>query len=245
MLKHPFEYTVGFIAASAIACIAIAIGGNVFFLEMLPAFSTVATVSGVLIALRVYLTSVERHRHDDSRNASKSYLDEALKLLERAEEIFTAGGTAPPSNSRLHWLSTARMIVRYQQMKAKITQTDHKTIADGAEENTRLRFYTLLGDANSAGQLGAQYFCPSGNVSAGDNIARNSIAVILAFTRWPEESLDPLDSVDDEELFAKKAIPLMFRGALEHMEKHTAYWKRVLERRARLEGGRAAKTNHT
>ncbi|MGB6063378.1 MAG: hypothetical protein WBG50_01130 [Desulfomonilaceae bacterium] len=93
-----------------------------------------------LIATSVALCASNRQirlgriqREDEKRKeASKAFLDEARLLLERAYETFARcyGSTGIPQDDPHHWLSTARMIVRFQKMRQRLTEPEHLDIAD-------------------------------------------------------------------------------------------------------------------
>jgi hypothetical protein len=213
--------------------------GQANLLPAVQAIGSVATALGATIAFNVYRSTVKRHRADDSRKASDTYKDEALSVLEKAYETFTQQSDTPPVNDRLLWLSTARMIVRFQKLREKVTELDHTAVVDENEEHIRLKFYILLG--RNVENFSREYFCPNGDQYGAINIARKSIAVIFGFARWREGMQDPLDSIDDIDLFARRALPIDQRGAREYLEDFDDYWAKIEERRAALD---ASSLNH-
>jgi hypothetical protein len=209
---------------------------NVGEAALLPAIQTIGSIAvafSATVAFGIYLSTVRRHQHDDAREASKTYLQESVSLLEKAYELFTQKGTDPPANDRLLWLSTARMIVRFQRMRERISEADHLSVVDENEEYVRLKFYTLLG--RNQDNFTQAYFCPSGDLYSPDNVARNSIAVVFGFSRWRERTPDPISDVDDVELLARGALPIDQGGAQAYLEGYTEYWQKVKERKAQLE----------
>ncbi len=65
-------------------------------------------------------------------------------LLERAYETFARGYTGIPQDDPHIWLSTARMIVRFQEMRQRLTEPEHLSIADEHEDYWRVQFYDRL-----------------------------------------------------------------------------------------------------
>ena len=59
------------------------------------------------------------------------------------------------------------------------------------------------------------------------NIDRKSIAVIFDFAKWKEGMADPLDSVNDKDLFAKGVVPIDFYGLKGILKANKPYWDEV------------------
>jgi hypothetical protein len=204
--------------------------------KLLPAIQTLGSVAiafSATVAFGVYLSTVRRHQQEDARKVSETYLQEALSVLEKSYETFVKMGDSPPANDRLVWLSTARMISRFHELRKKVTELDHVSVIAENEEYIRLKFYILLRE--NRGSFTRAYFCPSGDQYSEDNISRKSIAVIFAFTKWREDTPDPLDEIDDIELFARGALPVDQNGAEAYLEDFNEYWRKVQERRAAIE----------
>ena len=195
------------------------------------AMGPVAIACSALVAYRLFRANVSRHELEDKRAESKIFLDESVVLLNRAYETFTRLGENPPKNDRLLWLSTARMIVRFQGMRLLISEKDHLVIADENEEYIRLRFYTLLSECKD--KFTSNYFLPEGKPYDGNVVARKSVAVIFDFSRWQENMTDPLDKVDDKELFARGAVPSNFLGIENYLGQYQDYWEEIQERKAK------------
>jgi hypothetical protein len=223
----------------ALAVVIVLFAGEVKLLPAVQTIGSIATALSATVAFTVYLSTVKRHRTDDARKASDTYKDEALSVLEKAYATFTQQSDTPPVNDRLLWLSTARMIVRFQKLREKVTELDHTAVIDENEEHIRLKFYTLLG--RNSQNFSREYFCPDGNRYDAINIERRSIAVIFGFARWREGMQDPLNSIDDIDLFARRALPIDQLGAREYLEDFNDYWAKIEERRAALD---ASSLNH-
>ncbi|MBK8959766.1 MAG: hypothetical protein IPM80_15415 [Proteobacteria bacterium] len=142
-------------------------------LTAIQAAASVAVAASATVAYRAYRSNLTRHAMDDSRDRSEKYLDEAIKLLERAHLIFVPNGAVLPPNDRLLWLTTARFLIRFRHMAERVTEADHIAIAAENEEFYRLKFRATL-DASNA-HFTIAYFMPSGTPYDATNIARLSI----------------------------------------------------------------------
>lgn len=215
--------------------------GEMKLLPAIQAIGSIATAFAAVIAFGVYLSTVRRHQEEDSRKTSETYLREALSVLEKAYETFIQQGDNPPANDRLLWLSTARMIVRFQKLRKKVTEKDHAAVADENEEYTRLKFYTLLG--GNSNNFSREYFCPGDDQYSELNVERKSIAVIFGFSRWRGDIADPLETIDHIELYARGVLPIDQYGAKSYLEDFNKYWAKVQKRKDELNEKTPNKTN--
>ena len=235
----------GFLAGVVVTLIAIiiiaALNTDIAFFSQinanLPTFQAIGSLAiacSAIVAFFLYRLNLKRHKDEDAYKESNTFLKEAINNLERAFEIFTDNGTSisPPRNDRLLWLTTARMILRFNKLRSRISISEHIDIVDEHEEYWRFQFYKLL-DKNKS-NFTKTYFNPSGKPHSGDCVARNSMAVIFSFARWKEGAKDPMDAVDDKLLFAKGAIPIDQFGAIGFLEDYEKYWDEVEELKKKL-----------
>jgi hypothetical protein len=206
-------------------------------LTIFQAAGSVATGASAIIAFHLYRSSIRKQAEDKKKEVSREFLDESIKLLNRAYEVFTSPGDRFPPNDRVVWLTTARMIVRYEALKSRITEPEHLDIAEEHEEYGRHRFYTILQDNREA--FTAEYLAPSGDVYDADVVPRQAIAVIFDFAKWKDGMTDPLDSIDDKKLFASGAVPPNFFCVIDFLERYESYWSEVVRiRESRRPGHR-------
>lgn len=230
VLLVTFGIALGFATSVGIVLTA----GEVTLLPAIQIIGSIAVAFSAAIAFSIYRANVLRHRQEDDRKASETYLKESISLLDKAYEIFVQAGTDPPANDRLLWFSTARMIVRFQKMRKRISEADHIAVIDENEEYTRGRFSGLL--RRNRDNFSRQYFCPSGDLYSANNVSRKSLAVVFGFARWREDIPDPLSEIDDVELFARGALPIDQYGAESYLEDSEKYWQKIQERKAQLDG---------
>jgi hypothetical protein len=203
-------------------------------LAVFQAIGSLAVAGSAIAAFLIYRSNLSRHIAEDSRKASREFLEASISVLERIYEVFTDNGAheSPPRNDRLLWLSTARMVLRFQELRSRITVDEHDNILTEHEEYWRFRFYKIL-DENKT-NFTKRYFSGSGDNSGGHNIAFNSIAVIFSFAKWREGAEDPLKRVNDKLLFARGVLPISQYGALEYLKDFGCYWASVEKLRDKM-----------
>ena len=196
-------------------------------ISSIQALGSIAIASSAIVAILLYRATIKRHSTEDNLKSSEAFLKEAKQLLEKTYSVFTdkETNTNTPRNDRLLWLTTARMIARYERIKTKITAEAHLEIIEEHEEYWRFHFYKIL-DQNSS-NFDLNYLQPDGDKYSGNSIARKSIAVIFYFAKW--NGPDPLDDFDDQKLFASKILPIDQHEILRYLEQYKSYWAEVLE----------------
>ena len=118
--------------------------------------------------------------------------------------------------------------MRYKKLKELIEVESHRDIVDENEDFWRFKFYSIL-DLNSEA-LTHRYFISTGGdrFGNGSKIDRKSIAVIFDFAAWKGE--DPLDEVDDIELFADRISLFNHRGLHDFLGED-GYWDKIMVRK--------------
>jgi hypothetical protein len=173
----------------------------------------------------LYRATTQRHIKEDAFKASEAFLSEAKTQLEKTYQLFSGGNDdVLPENSRVMWLTVARMIVRYRKLNELIKEKPHREIIEENEEFWRYKFYSLL-DQN-ADELSHDYFNSPEHRHGGNKTDRKSIAVIFDFAAWQGE--DPLDDIDSIELFADR-IQLHNHYGLHAYLQENGFWDKVLE----------------
>ena len=228
-------FLVGTLFSLIVFTILLSVSNGIPFIQVAQATGSIAIGISAVVGINLYIATTNRHRAEDKRKTSEEYLKEAIKILERAYEIFTDDGTnvCPPRNDRLLWLTTARMILRYYKIKAQINQTDLSEIVQEHEEYWRVQLYNVLNQNTSNFTVG--YFQPSGNRYGGDTVHRDSIGVIFDFAKWYDDSEDPLNSADVISMYAKGALPLDQHGARSFIEQYEEYFSKIVQRKSELE----------
>lgn len=160
--------------------------------------------AGVLLALVSLLLNRRRE-------ASEDYLESASDLIEKAYEVLgEKDDEGRPKNSRINWLTSARLLRKSQQIATRITDKSHKQIWTEKLEYWRGRFHDLIYPSPD-GFPSTYYAEKPEHLSAwsDDNrepLSLKSLAVLYRFVRWPEGYSDPLQ---DEAGFSDEEIHKM------------------------------------
>ncbi len=160
--------------------------------------------SGVLLAL---LTLILNRR----REASKDHLENATDLIEKSYNVLNdLDKDGRPKNSRINWLTSARLLRKSQGIAKLITESSHRIIWEEKQEYWRGRFHDLI-FPNTASFPGTYYAENTEHLFAwGDEtrepLSLKSLVVLYRFVRWPKGIEDPLAS---EENFTKQEIEKM------------------------------------
>ncbi len=200
----------GMVLTLGVVALVLTYVGVAELLAGIQAIGSLAIAFSAIIAYLLFRANVSRHAKEDRRAESKIFLDESIALLNRSYEIFTRFGDYPPINNKLLWISTARMIVRYQNMRKQIKEKDHQAIVDENEEYFRVKFHTLLDSCKD--KLTVDYFVPSDFPNESGNVPRNSVVVIFNFAKWHEDVADQFDKIIEKESFASKEVPIDLAG---------------------------------
>lgn len=198
------------------------------YLPSIQAVGSLAILASATVALSLFRATTKRHIDEDKFKSSEVFLSEAKSQLEKAYQLFSGGNDdLAPENTRVHWLTVARMIVRYNKIKKLIKEPPHIDIIEENEEFWRHKFYTLLNRYSE--ELTFNYFMSPDHKYGGDKTDIKSIAVIFDFAAW--KGPDPLNEIDDIQLFADR-IKLHDHFGLQDYLKKDGYWDKVLEKQS-------------
>lgn len=157
--------------------------------------------AGVLLALVSLLLNRRRE-------ASKDYLESASDLIEKAYEVLNdRDDEGRPRNSRINWLTSARLLRKSEEIAKRITDTSHVQIWKEKLEYWRGKFHDLI-YPSPAGFPSAYYAEKPEHLFAWSDDAREplslkSLSVLYRFVRWPAGHDDPLKNesgFSDEEI---------------------------------------------
>jgi len=156
------------------------------------AIAAIAAVVGIFLTLHTF----KKTQHDKQSDA---ILAQCEKSLEAAYDVLTGGGSSiPPERNRLNWLTSARHILRYKKLKQSLTGS-HLLICDEIEEFWRYRFYVAVEKLQDNYSYYQAPVTPDPDMRS--TIQSKSALVILAFSDWPENRIDPLAEVQAKSLF--------------------------------------------
>lgn len=133
----------------------------------------------------------------------RELLRQLVLSLERAySAISPSQANLPPNPDRLAWLTSARHLVSYEDLKNSLRLPLYKRLCEEQEEFWRHEFYLLIL------RIGSEQYFSSINAEEmmEENIEPTSAARILAFSAWPEGRPDPIDSLSLDDLVARNNL---------------------------------------
>jgi hypothetical protein len=137
------------------------------------------------------LNSVKNRRHTDD----KELLEQLKQSMELAYECIN-NKNRMPSNNRNHWLTSARHITRYRQLKSSLKTGLFKTICDEKEEYWRNEFHKLLQGIEDISHFTAINL----DTVDSEKIEPMSAAIVYSMSTWPKDKPDPIDSEPFEDI---------------------------------------------
>ncbi len=147
----------------------------------------IAALGGVGAAISAYF-SMRAFKEDRINRDTERLLAIAIQNLERAWNALTDGGlhANPPRNNRLNWLTAARLVLSYKDVKQNLKNKSALVLCEAEEEHWRHKFYLSL---ESLSQKFGYYEGPDDKSGALDP---TSALVVHKFADWPEKKEDPL-----------------------------------------------------
>ena len=161
---------------------------------LLPDIAQLLAAAAIFIALTTFLTKLRRERSDDTLKAAIDLLEKAYGMLSSTED------RGKPSNRRLSWLSSARLVATAEELAGHVTDRSHQLIYDRTREYWRNRLYELICPSQPDG-LPSTFFAerPEHMVTWSDEhrepISERSIAYLYRFIHWSETTVDPIGEV--------------------------------------------------
>ncbi|MBD9629748.1 hypothetical protein [Pseudomonas sp. PDM19] len=158
-------------------------------LNAVAAFAAAASAIGAFWTIK-RATSIanSQQKAADTARANERLLDHAVITLERAYSAFAGNSpdSNPPPDSRVGWLTAARLLLEYKNAKARMTDPLLIQECDSHEDHWRLKFYLKL----STIERDRTYYTQAARIE------KTSAVIITAFSEWPEGKPDPIDVYD-------------------------------------------------
>jgi hypothetical protein len=153
-------------------------------------------VSGAALIITWIKNVRDRTRADD-----KELLEHLKFSLEQAYGAVARSGEdgEVPRKDRLGWISGARHLIRYWELRRSLKTALFKTICEELEEYWRHRFYLLLCKIDSS-----RFFVWINQEQMNEETVEPiSAAIVFAFSQWKEDLPDPLDSWTFEQIVSQ------------------------------------------
>lgn len=169
-------------------------------------------ISGIALIITWIKNVKDRRRADD-----KELLEQLKFTLEHAYGSIAIAlkDSDLPKKDRLGWLSAARHLSRYWQLKRAINTKIYMIICDEQEEYWRHKFYLLLQRISESNF----FVWINQDQMDEETVDPKSAAIVYAFSQWKEGLPDPLDDWSFEEVVARYNLfsPLnrYFKGFIE------------------------------
>lgn len=171
--------------------------------EIIPLVSLLLAITSIVVAFLSFFNSRKRNKLDEQTQEDKDLSDYAILLLEKSYKVLTDDGenTSPPKASRLNWLTSARLILRYKKIRSQIKTIRYQLICDESAEQWGHEFYKVLnsGELNHSG-----YYSGKLMQNSCENIEPNSAVVVTEFSKWGEDYKDPIDTYAYKNILAEK-----------------------------------------
>lgn len=152
-----------------------------------------------ILALLTFVFNIISWRRDTRIKSDIEISKQAKAALIRCyEALEQVPDNGVPKPSRLNWLTSARHIIRYYELKKTIKIRTYKTVLAEEEEYWRHKLYKLL-DTEALAQN--KYYMKVGDEVYPEGIDPRSAKIVIGFSNWPNSVKDPISSK-----FAKKFI---------------------------------------
>jgi hypothetical protein len=228
-------FVAGIVLAIAAAAIWLGFFGSEDLASRIQAAAALVIAAVVVFALVAVLSNRLRGSGSLARRRSENFADAAIGEVERAWRTFTApnGSDALPPADALLWQTVASALIRYRDLRERVTEDDHRAIVSDAAEGVRQRFAALLGTYRDG--LTSTYY-HSGTIDA------RAVAVVFDFLTHPRVNATALDSVDLVPIAA--ALPAHagseYAATLQYLAGETARIEGAAGREVPLESSRVA-----
>ena len=179
-------------------------------------FSGVALLS---IAIAFFSLRVAKYKYKEESEMShdKEVIAQAKLSLEWAFEALEYDSELKmPKPDRLMWLTSARHILRYYELRDSLKTKIYKTICAEHEEYWRHKFYLMFSNPNF---MFGSYFTDSSKPGYPENIELRSAMVLSVFSQWNETAEDPIDAISKQSLVSKEPYRGRMGQGLEHYQK--------------------------
>jgi hypothetical protein len=153
-------------------------------------------VSGTALIITWIKNVRDRTRADD-----KELLEHLKFSLEQAYGAVARSGESGevPRQDRLGWMSGARHLIRYWELRRSLKTGLFKAICEELEEYWRHRFYMILRKID-----GSRFFVwINQDQMDEETIEPKSAAIVFAFSQWKEGLPDPLDTWSFEQIVSR------------------------------------------
>jgi hypothetical protein len=176
--------------------------------------SDVAAFVSLIVAFFAYWNSRKKNSYDVTSKEDQELCIYASKVLEESYRELTQNGLVinPVEANRLNWLTSARLILRHQEIKSKIKSDVYILICEENERHWEHEFYKILQHSEL---MSGTYFKGNKMFNSCENISPDSAVVVFKFARWRRNYEDPLETINYKKLLNDEPEILNGRNGLE------------------------------
>lgn len=169
--------------------------------------AAIALVSAAVSVFAIYLPWKNNHDAEVYR--------EALLALERSYGALVLGAEPgqPPKSDRINWLTSARHLESYKELRDSLKTKLYSRLCREHEEHWRHEFYLrLLKD-----RIHQRAYFEAGPIEP------RSALVLFGFSAWPHDKTDRIEVLDVEKLFKESPLLQGNYGLQNYLEKFPQY----------------------
>ena len=175
-------------------------------------------IASFTISIIALLITWKKNIYERKYTNDKELLEQLKQSMSTAFESISKihNKELVPFSDRLGWITAARHITRYRELRENLKTELYRTICEEQEEYWRHKFYILMKLIDSKGFF--SYIDP-------DRMEKNTIdpksaAVVYSFSQWKKTTKDPIEDLDLEELIKEyqlfSPINMHFRMFIEN-----------------------------
>lgn len=158
-------------------------------------------VAAFLVSIGSFVFTVLKNVKDRNYAKDKELLEQLKQSMRLAYEA-VEDSNGLPTNIRTRWLTSARHIVRYRELKKSLKTQLYRTICDEQEEYWSNRFYTLLQGITKSSFFGSI----NSEEMEEEQIEPRSAALVYSMSVWPKDKPDPIDTESFEAIVQRYGL---------------------------------------
>jgi len=158
-------------------------------------------IAAIILSITSFCFNVLKNIKDRKLANDKELLEQLKQSMQLAYEAMEAGNGSP-TNIRTRWLTSARHITRYRELKQSLKTRLFRTICDEQEEYWSNRFYVLLQRIPDS----TFFECINPEELEEEQIEPGSAAIVYSMSVWPKDKPDPIDAVAFETIVERYGL---------------------------------------
>ncbi|WP_319409122.1 hypothetical protein [uncultured Desulfosarcina sp.] len=172
----------------------------------------IAVLAFIVSAVSLGITW-KKNVKDKNYGCDKELFENLKNSLESAYAAITVdeAKSPTPSDQRIDWLTAARHIQRYRELRQNFETRLFQVLMDEQEEYWRNKFYILLKTIKSG-----SFFQSIDSEMEEECIDVRSAAVVYSFAQWKKGFGDPMENVELEEMIKEYGLFSSANMAFKH-----------------------------